>query len=231
VGTGQEDGVNWLLDFFGNPANWSGSSGIPVRVLEHVEFSLAALALAMLIALPLGLLIGHTRRGALVVVVAANAARALPTLGLVVLIVLLVGVGTTWPVLVPLVALAVPPILVNTYEGIRGVDEDLRDAAYGMGLRGGQVLLRALVPVALPLILLGLRIAAIQVVATATVAAYVGLGGLGRYIIDGLATKDYSSTIGGAVLVALLALLVQGAFSLLQRVVVSPGVSQRVPTR
>ncbi|HEY9524119.1 MAG TPA: ABC transporter permease subunit, partial [Thermopolyspora sp.] len=181
--------------------------------------------------LPLGLLIGHTGRGALGVVVLANAARALPTLGLLVLIVLLVGVGTTWPVLVPLVALAVPPILVNTYEGVRGVDEDLRDAAYGMGLRGHQVLLRVLVPVALPLILLGLRIAAIQVVATATVASYVGLGGLGRYIIDGLATKDFPSTIGGAVLVALLALTVQVGFTMIQRLIVSRGVSHRVKVR
>jgi osmoprotectant transport system permease protein len=223
--------VNWLIDFFGNSANWSGPDGIPARLLEHIEFSVVALAFSMIIAIPLGLLIGHTRRGAVLVVVAANAARALPTLGLVVLIVLLVGVGTTWPVLIPLVALAIPPILVNTYEGIRGVDEDLRDAAYGMGLRGGQVLMKVLVPVALPLILLGLRIAAIQVVATATVAAYVGLGGLGRYIIDGLATKDFPSTIGGAVLVALLALIVQLIFSLLQRVMVSPGVSQRVKVR
>jgi osmoprotectant transport system permease protein len=223
--------VNWLIDFFGESANWSGSGGIPMRLLEHIEFSFAALLLSMVIAIPLGLLIGHTRRGAVLVVVAANAARALPTLGLVVLIVLLAGVGTTWPVLLPLVALAIPPILVNTYEGIRGVDEDLRDAAYGMGLRGGQVLMKVLVPVALPLILLGLRIAAIQVVATATVAAYVGLGGLGRYIIDGLATKDFPSTIGGAVLVAALALVVQLAFSLLQRVVVSPGVSQRLRVR
>ncbi|GAA3839323.1 ABC transporter permease [Sphaerisporangium flaviroseum] len=223
--------MNWLIDFFGNAANWSGTGGIPARLLEHVQLSLVALAFSMLIAIPLGLLIGHTRRGAVLVVVAANAARALPTLGLVVLIVLLVGVGTTWPVLIPLVALAIPPILVNTYEGIRGVDEDLRDAAYGMGLRGGQVLMKVLVPVAMPLILLGLRIAAIQVVATATVAAYVGLGGLGRYIIDGLATKDFPSTIGGAVLVAALALIVQLGFSLLQRVVVSPGVSQRVKVR
>ncbi|WP_214409485.1 ABC transporter permease [Sphaerisporangium fuscum] len=223
--------MNWLIDFFGDSANWSGSGGIPVRLLEHIEFSLVALALSMLVAIPLGLFIGHRRKGAVVVVVAANAARALPTLGLVVLIVLLVGVGTTWPVLVPLVALAIPPILVNTYEGIRGVDEDLRDAAYGMGLRGGQVLMKVLVPVALPLILLGLRIAAIQVVATATVAAYVGLGGLGRYIIDGLATKDFPSTLGGAVLVALLALFVQLLFGLLQRVVVSPGVSRRAKVR
>ncbi|MEU8266420.1 ABC transporter permease [Sphaerisporangium sp. NPDC049002] len=223
--------MNWLIDFFGDAANWSGPGGIPTRLLEHIEFSVVALFLSMVVAIPLGLLIGHTRRGAVLVVVAANAARALPTLGLVVLIVLLAGVGTTWPVLIPLVALAIPPILVNTYEGIRGVDEDLRDAAYGMGLRGRQVLTKVLVPVASPLILLGLRVAAIQVVATATVAAYVGLGGLGRYIIDGLATKDFPSTIGGAVLVAVLALIVQLAFSLLQRVVVSPGVSQRVRVR
>ncbi|WP_329085420.1 MULTISPECIES: ABC transporter permease [unclassified Streptosporangium] len=223
--------MNWLIDFFGDPANWSGPDGIPNRLLEHLEFAGLSLLLAMLIAIPLGLLIGHTGRGALLVILTANAARALPTLGLLVLIVLFMGVGTILPVLIPLVALAVPPILVNTYEGIRGVDPDLRDAAYGMGLRGGQVLGRVLVPVALPLILLGLRLAAIQVVATATVAAYVGLGGLGRFIIDGLATKNFPSTIGGAVLVALLALLVQLGFTLVQRVTVSPGVSERQTIR
>ncbi|MER5645590.1 ABC transporter permease [Streptosporangium sp. NPDC002524] len=223
--------MNWLIDFFGDPANWSGPDGIPNRLLEHLEFAGLSLLLAMLIALPLGLLIGHTGRGATLVILTANAARALPTLGLLVLIVLFMGVGTILPVLIPLVALAVPPILVNTYEGIRGVDPDLRDAAYGMGLRGGQVLGRVLVPVALPLILLGLRLAAIQVVATATVAAYVGLGGLGRFIIDGLATKNFPSTIGGAVLVALLALLVQLGFTLVQRVTVSPGVSERQTIR
>ncbi|GAA4189284.1 ABC transporter permease subunit [Streptosporangium oxazolinicum] len=223
--------MNWLIDFFGDPANWSGPDGIPNRLIEHLEFAGLSLLLAMLIAIPLGLLIGHTGKGALLVILTANAARALPTLGLLVLIVLFMGVGTILPVLIPLVALAVPPILVNTYEGIRGVDPDLRDAAYGMGLRGGQVLGRVLVPVALPLILLGLRLAAIQVVATATVAAYVGLGGLGRFIIDGLATKNFPSTIGGAVLVALLALLVQLGFTLVQRVTVSPGVSERQTIR
>ncbi len=218
--------MNRLIDFFGDPANWSGPDGIPTRLLEHVEFSLVAFAIAAVIAVPLGLWIGHTGRGAVFVIVSANAARALPTLGLLVLVVLLIGVGTVWPVLIPLVTLAVPPILVNTYEGVRGVDADLRDAAYGMGLRGRQVLLQVLVPVALPLILLGLRLAAIQVVATATVAAFVGLGGLGRFIIDGLATKDFVSTIGGAVLVAALALVVQLGFALLDRVAVSPGVRQ-----
>lgn len=218
--------MNWLADFFGDAGHWSGPDGIPVRLLEHLEFSAAAFLVAALIAVPLGMLIGHTGRGALLVVIAANAARALPTLGLLVLVVLLAGVGTVLPVLIPLIVLAVPPILVNTYEGVRGVDADLRDAAYGMGLRGRQVLLQTLTPVALPLILLGLRLAAIQVVSTATVAAFVGLGGLGRFIIDGLATKTYADVIGGAVLVAALALAVQFAFVLLDRVAVSPGVRQ-----
>jgi osmoprotectant transport system permease protein len=218
--------MNWLIEFFGDAARWSGPDGIPARLLEHVAFSLVAFLLAALIAIPLGLWIGHTGRGALLVVVSANAARALPTLGLLVLVVLLIGVGTVLPVLIPLMALAIPPILVNTYEGIRGADPDVRDAAYGMGLRGRQVLFAALVPVALPLILLGLRLAAIQVVSTATIAAFVGLGGLGRFIIDGLATKDYPSVIGGAVLVAALALAVQFGFTLIGRVAVSPGVRQ-----
>ncbi len=219
--------MSWLADFFGDPANWAGPYGIPVRLAEHAGFCALALGLAALVAVPLGLLAGHTGRGVHLVTFTANAARALPTLGLLVLVMLLAGVGTL-PVLVPLVALAVPPILVNTCEGVRGVDPDLLDAAYGMGLRGHQVLLRVRTPVALPLILLGLRLAAIQVVATATVAAYVGLGGLGRFIIDGLATRDYPQTLGGATLVVLLALAVQAAFTGVERVAVSKGVSRRV---
>ncbi|MFI6324037.1 ABC transporter permease [Nonomuraea sp. NPDC050556] len=223
--------MNYLFDFLTDPANWSGPDGIPARLLQHLGFSVVALALAAVIGIALGLLIGHTGKGGLLVVVAANVARALPTLGLLVLLVLLLGTASIWPVLIPLVALSVPPILVNTFEGIRGVDPELRDAAYGMGLRGPQVLFKVLVPVALPLILLGLRLAAVQVVATAAVAAYVGLGGLGRYIIDGLATKDYSQVVGGSVLIVLFALAVQALFALTQRAVVSPGVSQRLKVR
>ncbi|WP_308164442.1 ABC transporter permease [Nonomuraea sediminis] len=223
--------MNYLFDFFGNPDNWSGPDGIPMRLLEHLGFSVLALVLAAVIGVPLGLLIGHTGRGSVVIVVAANLARALPTLGLLVLLVLLLGTGSIWPVLIPLVALSVPPILVNTFEGIRGADPELRDAAYGMGLRGPQVLFRVLVPVALPLIMLGLRLAAVQVVATAAVAAYVGLGGLGRYIIDGLATQDYSQVVGGSVLIVLFALAAQAVFTIAQRITVSPGVSQRVRVR
>ncbi|MEV0621261.1 ABC transporter permease subunit [Nonomuraea sp. NPDC050404] len=221
----------WLVEFFGNGANWSGTGGIPMRLLEHLEFSALALLLAVLIAVPLGLAIGHTGRGEVIVVVSANLARALPTLGLLVLFVLLLGTSSIWPVIIPLVLLSVPPILVNTYEGIKGVDPELRDAAYGMGLRGGQVLGRALVPVALPLILLGCRLSAIQVVATTTVASYTGLGGLGRYVIDGFATKDYASVVGGSVLIVLFALVVQVLFTLLQWVTVSPGVSRRLKVR
>ncbi|PZG30588.1 ABC transporter permease [Spongiactinospora gelatinilytica] len=231
MGAGEEERVNWLIEFFGDPANWSGPDGIPLRLLEHLLFSVAALALAALVAIPLGLWIGHTGRGSLFIVVAANLARALPTLGLVVLIVMLLGTASVWPVLIPLVALAVPAILVNTFEGIRGVDPELRDAAYGMGLSGRQVLGRVLVPVALPLILLGLRLAAIQIVATAAVAAYTGLGGLGRYIIDGLAIRDYPTVLGGSVLIVLFALAAQFLFVMAERVAVSPGVSRRVKVR
>ncbi|MDF5756401.1 ABC transporter permease subunit [Spongiactinospora sp. TRM90649] len=223
--------MNWLIEFFGDPANWSGSDGIPARILEHLLYSVAALVLAALVAIPLGLWIGHTGRGSFAIVVIANLARALPTLGLVVLIAMLLGTASLWPLLIALVALAVPAILVNTFEGIRGVDPDLRDAAYGMGLSGRQVLGRVLVPVALPLILLGLRLAAIQIVATAAVAAYTGLGGLGRYVIDGLAVKDYSVVLGGSVLIVLFALAVQSLFVLVGRFVVSPGVSRRLRTR
>ncbi|MET8863240.1 ABC transporter permease [Nonomuraea sp. NPDC004580] len=223
--------LGWLGDFFGDPANWSGTGGIPARLLEHLEFSALALLLAALVAVPLGLLIGHTGRGEVLVVVTANLARALPTLGLLVMFVLLLGTASIWPVIIPLVLLSVPPILVNTFEGIKGVDPELRDAAYGMGLRGGQVLGRVLVPVALPLILLGCRLSAIQVVATTTVAAYTGLGGLGRYVIDGFATKDYASVVGGSVLIVLFALVVQVLFALAQRVAVSPGVSRRLKVR
>ncbi|MFG6195874.1 ABC transporter permease [Nonomuraea sp. JJY05] len=221
----------WLAEFFGNGANWSGPDGIPMRLLEHLEFSALALVLAVVIAVPLGLLIGHTGRGEVLVAVTANLARALPTLGLLVMFVLLLGTASSLPVIVPLVLLSVPPILVNTFEGIKGVDPELRDAAYGMGLRGGQVLGRVLVPVALPLILLGCRLSAIQVVATTTVAAYTGLGGLGRFVIDGFATKDYASVVGGSVLIVLFALVVQILFTLAQRVTVSPGVSQRLKVR
>ena len=209
--------------------HWEGDDGIPNRLAEHLTYSGLALLFAALAGLGLGLLVGHTGRGAFAVASLANLARAIPTFGLVVLVVTLVGIRVT-PVVVALVALAVPPILVNTFEGVRGVDPDARDAARGMGMTGWEVLWRVEVPMALPLVLLGLRTAAIQVVATATVAAYPGLGGLGRYIVDGLSRQDYGMVIGGSVLVVAMALLVQVVFTALRRLIVSPGLLGRAPS-
>jgi osmoprotectant transport system permease protein len=209
---------NWLTA----SSHWSGGDGIPHRLLEHLGYSALSLVIAALIALPLGALVGHTGRGGFLVVSVANLARAVPTLGLLLLVVTVTSLGLT-PVIIPLIALATPPILVNTYEGIRGVDADIKDAAKGMGMKGPEVLLKAEIPVAMPLILLGLRTAAIQVVATATIAAEAGIGGLGRFIIDGLSRRDYPSVVGGSVLVVLLAVLVQIAFGGIRRTVISQG--------
>ena len=216
------DTIRWLTA----GARWHGAQGIPTRLVEHMAISGAVLVLALALALPLGLWLGHRGRGATAVVAAANVARAVPSFGLIVLGVVAFGIGVG-PVILALVVLAVPPILVNTYQGIRGVDADLKDAARGMGMTGGQVLLGVEIPSALPLILLGLRTAALQIVSTATIAAYVSLGGLGRFVFDGLARRDYPSVAGGAVLAAFLAVSAEVVFVLMQRVVVSPGIRQR----
>lgn len=213
----------WLIQ----AQQWHGPDGIPVRLAEHLQYTGLALGLAALIALPVGLLIGHTGRGGFIAVSLANFGRALPTLGLVVLAFVDTN-GSFASVLIALAALAVPPILVDTYEGVLGVDPDLKDAARGMGMTGPQILVRAEIPVAMPLILLGLRTAAIQVVATATIAAYVGFGGLGRYIIDGLARQDYAMVAGGAVMVVALALAVQTLFVGIRRLTVPAGLRWQV---
>jgi osmoprotectant transport system permease protein len=209
---------NWLKQ----PQQWHGSGGIPVRILEQLGYTALALVVAALIAVPLGILIGHTGRGALLVVNVANAWRAIPTLALLVLLTIWLGFSVlAW--LIPLVVLGIPPILVNVYEGVAGVDPELRDAARGMGMTPWQQVRKVEVPVAMPLIVLGLRTGAIFVVATATIAAYIGLGGLGRYIIDGLATNNYGEVAGGALFVVLLALAVQALFVGVRRAVVPKG--------
>jgi osmoprotectant transport system permease protein len=204
--------VSWLTD----SANWSGPDGIPTRLLEHIWYSVLGVVIAAIIALPIGLLIGHTGRGSLFAATLSNFARALPTLGLVVIVFRLAPLSV-WPVIVALVVIAIPPILLNTDVGIRSIDPTVRDAARGMGMTGRQALWRVEVPLAMPLILAGFRSATGQVVATATIAAFVGLGGLGRYIIDGLAARDIGEISGGAVVVAVLALCVEGGYALLQR--------------
>lgn len=216
--------LGWLFD----PANWGGPEGILVRLSEHLGYSVLTLLVATAIALPLGAWIGHTGRGGFVVVALANALRALPTLGLLVLLFLAVGLGLLGP-LIALVILAVPPLLAGAYSGVRAVDPSVVDAARGMGMRGPSVLWRVELPNALPLILGGFRSATLQVISTATVAAYVGIGGLGRFIIDGLGQRDFGQMIGGSVLVAALAVLADLLLGGFQRLLVSPGLRQQRP--
>ena len=213
----------WLFD----PANWTGSGGIPTRLVEHLGYVALAMIIALVIALPVGAWVGHTGRGGFLVVGSANALRALPTLGVLILLVTPFGLSIIGP-LIALVVLAVPPLLAGTYAGVRNVDPAVVDAARGMGMRGGEVLWRVELPNALPLIIGGVRSAVLQVISTATIAAYVGLGGLGRYIFDGLAQRDFPQMIGGSLLVALLAIVVDLLLAALQKVVVSPGL-QAVP--
>jgi osmoprotectant transport system permease protein len=201
---------------------WHGSGGIPARVLQHLGYTGLSLLVAALIAVPLGVLIGHTGRGRFALISLANVWRAIPTLGLLILMVVLLGFSAlTW--LIPLVVLAIPPILVNCYEGVAGVDPDIKDAALGMGMTQWQLLRKVELPLATPLIVLGLRTAAIFVVATATIAAEIALGGLGRYIIDGLASNNYGEVAGGALIVVVLALAVQLAFAAVRRLIVPAG--------
>ncbi|MDT0468320.1 ABC transporter permease [Streptomyces gibsoniae] len=215
--------LHFVNAFFSDSAHWHGYDGIPQRLLEHVRYSLIALAVAAAIGLPIGLITGHTGRGGNTLALIATAARALPSFGLLVLMFILLGFGLL-PVMIPLVVLAVPPILVTTYEAVRSVDPSPVDAARGMGMTEPRILFQVEVPVALPLILSGLRSAAIQIVSTATIAAYVSLGGLGRYIVDGLYQRDYEKVVGGATLVAVLALVTLGVFWAVARTAVSPGV-------
>lgn len=211
-----------IVEWFGDPYHWRGFGGVPVRLIQHLEYSALALLVAVLVAVPLGALVGHTRRGGFLIVGFANGLRALPELGLLTLLVLAVGIGLV-PVVVALAVLGVPPLLAGTYAGIRNVDDGVVDAARGMGMRESQVLVKVELPNALPLMLSGLRAATLQVIATAVVAAYVSFGGLGRYLIDGLASGDTTQAAAGAVLVVLLALVIEGLLAIAQRRLVSPG--------
>ncbi|MGW5077018.1 ABC transporter permease [Rhodococcus sp. NPDC004095] len=199
--------------YIADPANWSGPTGIATRLAEHLAYSVLALVVSAVIAIPLGLLIGHLRRGEAVLVGAVNALRALPTLGVLTFLVLLLGLGLIPPILA-LVLLGVPAILAGTYAGVASVDPVVVDAAHAMGMTETRVLGQVEVPNALPLIVGGIRSATLQIIATATIAAYVNLGGLGRYIFDGLALRDYPRVVVGAILVAALALVVDGVLAL-----------------
>jgi osmoprotectant transport system permease protein len=222
-----------MIDFLLDPANWSGSGGIPVLIGQHIVYTLVSLLIAGAIGVPAGLYVGHTGRGVVVIAGFANALRALPTLGLIVLLVMIVApliasdLAFVVPSIIVLVLLAIPPIMTNTYAGIRAVDAAAVDAAVGMGYRPLKVLFSVQVPCALPLIISGFRGATLQVISTATIAAYVSLGGLGRLIIDGRAQNDYDKMLVGALLVAALALVVDLLLGVASRVLVSPGLDRR----
>lgn len=215
--------LSYLLD--GEHWDPTAAGSIPQLLVAHLGYVGLALLIGTAIALPIGLFIGHTGRGSFLAINAGNAGRSLPTLGLLMLMVTLLGLGLT-PVLIALVVLVIPPILTSAYAGVRTLDHRVVDAAKGMGMRPAQVLLRVELPMALPVLMSGFRSAALQVVATATVAAAVGLSGLGRLLVDGLAVNDYSRVLAGAIVVAVLAVLLDLLLALVQRLIVSSGLTR-----
>jgi osmoprotectant transport system permease protein len=204
--------VQGALSYLLTADNWTGPVGLAARTLEHLEYTAVAVAASALIAVPVGLIIGHTRRGTLLVVGAVNGLRALPTLGVLLLGTLLFGLGMG-PPLVALMLLGIPALLAGTYAGIANVEPTVVDAARAMGMTEAQVLWVE-ARNALPLILGGLRSATLQVVATATVAAYASPGGLGRYLIDGIKEREFHLALVGALMVAVLALALDGLLAL-----------------
>jgi osmoprotectant transport system permease protein len=200
------------LSYIFTAANWGGKAGLAVRIGEHLQYTVVSVAVAAVIAVPVGLIIGHTGHGTFLVVTGVNALRALPTLGVLLLGVLLWGLGLVPPT-VALMLLGIPPLLAGAYAGIANVDRTVVDAARSMGMTETRVLLRVELPNALPLILGGLRSATLQVVATATVAAYASLGGLGRYLIDGIKVRQFYIALVGALMVTVLALLLDAVLA------------------
>jgi osmoprotectant transport system permease protein len=221
-----EEAFVWLA----TPDNWESPIGIWQRLIEHAGYSGLTIVIAALIALPVGVAIGHTGRGREIVVPFTGALRALPTLGLVTLLALLLGTGLV-PPLIALVILAVPPILAGAYSGLEAIDPATTDAARAIGFTRWQVIFQVELPLALPLIVGGMRAAALQVIATWTVAAFLPLGGLGRFLIDGLAVRDYAQMLGGSLLVIALALVVDVLFAAIERWITPRGARARASDR
>jgi osmoprotectant transport system permease protein len=209
----------WFID----GSHWQGSDGIPTRLGEHIHLSLEAVLIGAVIALPVGVTLGHYGRFGNLAISVSNVGRAIPSYGLLVIAFTVLGFGDG-PIVLALTALAIPPMVTNSYVALSEVDPDIKDAARGMGYRELAQLLRIELPLAVPLIMAGLRTSAIQVVATATVAALVAGGGLGRYIVDGFAQFDYTKLFAGALLVAALALATELLLSWLQRLLVPRGI-------
>lgn len=217
-----QQGLQWLVD----GANWTGLGGAPTRIVEHLEYTGLTVLIALIIAVPIGMAVGHTGRGQVVIVSLAGMLRALPTLGMVTLFALLAGIGLLPPILA-LVLLAIPPILTGVYAGISSVDPQLTDAARAVGMTEWQVLVHVEVPNGLAVMLGGFRSCVLQVVATVVVVAYLPLGGLGRFLVDGLKNNDYGQVFGGAVLIAAVALVIDGILAVVTRLVISPGLQER----
>lgn len=218
------EALAWIF----SPDRLTGSLPLPLAVWQHLAFTFGSVAIAAVIAIPLGWLIGHTGRGREIAVALSGAARALPSLGLVVLLVLLLGVvHKTEAAVVAFVLLAIPSILAGAYAGFEAIDRTVIDAGRAVGMTEWQVLWKIEVPLGLPLLIGGLRSATLQVVATVTIAAYVGLGGLGFFIIQGIQIRSFPQILGASLIVVALALALDGLFALLQRFVVPRGVAGR----
>ena len=214
------DAIAWI--FSGDPG--AGLAPIPVALAQHLMFTFLSVLIAAIIAVPLGWLIGHTGRGRDIAVAISGAARAIPSFGLLILLFLVLGVlRTTEAALITFVLLAIPSILAGAYTGFEAIDRKVIDAARSMGMTQWQVLWRVEVPLGLPLLVAGLRSATLQVVATVTIAAYINLGGLGQYILAGIPLRRFDIVLGGALLVAALALVLDGVFALVQRASVPAG--------
>ena len=213
-----------VWQWFTDPANWTGPNGIPVRTGQHLVISAAAMAIAMVVALPIGLYLGHKRVGTVLAANIGNICRAVPTLAVLIILasITIIGVGDLAAILA-LALFAVPPLLTNTFAALAGVDDEVRGAAQGMGMSGRQVLTRVEIPLAIPLMAAGIRTATVQVVATASLAAVVGSGGLGRYVVDGFALQDGTLIVAGAILTAGISLAAEGVMAMVQRSVTPAG--------
>lgn len=208
--------------WFGDGSNWTGNAGMLARLGEHVRISVVAMLIALVIALPVGLALGHLGKGGTLAINISNVGRAIPSIALLTVAVQFLGLGSV-PTYIALVALAVPPMITNAYVGIRSVDAEIRESARGMGLTGAQVLRQVELPLAVPLVMAGVRTAAVTVVATATLAALVGEGGLGRFILDGRAVQDLVRVFAGALAVGVLAVLTERGLGALQAALTPKG--------
>jgi osmoprotectant transport system permease protein len=222
--------IGGIVAWFANPANWQGPAGVPTRLGEHLAIAGAALGVAAVIGLAAGLYVGHTRRGAAIAINLANLGRAFPTFAVMALVFPVTAAIDSqlgfkvYPAVIGLIVLAIPPILVNASTGITGVDRDIVEAGRATGMRERQVLTRVELPLAVPAILAGIRSAASQVIATAPLAAIFGGPGLGRYLVEGYAQRNYPMMWAGVILVGVMFAVVELAFAVLQRTLTSPGV-------